>query len=80
MFVFEHMVKICGKGLFLADFHKNVGKELPNWYHIFLFLYKILLNKGGFFIHMNYHVYFLKICQNIKFNEYENHCSQNIQR
>ena len=29
-----------------------------------------------YFIHMNYHKLFLKMCQNIKFNEYGNHCSQ----
>ena len=28
-------------------------------------------------IHMNYHKLFPKTCQNIKFNEYRNHCSQN---
>ena len=28
------------------------------------------------FIHMNYHILCLKTCQNIKFNEYENHSSQ----
>ena len=26
-------------------------------------------------IHMNYHTLFLKMCQNIKFNEYENYSS-----
>ena len=28
------------------------------------------------FIHMDYHTLFLKMCQNNKFNEYGNHCSQ----
>ena len=32
---------------FLADFQKNVRKELPNSYLISPFLYKILLSKGG---------------------------------
>ena len=28
---------------------------------------------------MNYKTHFLEVCQNIDFNEYENHCSKNIQ-
>ena len=27
-------------------------------------------------MHMKYHPYFWKMCHNINFNEYENHCSQ----
>ena len=37
---------------------------------------KYCLARGLHFILMNYHTLFLKMCQNIKFNEYGNHSSQ----
>ena len=37
---------------FLADYHKNVRKELPNWYHVCPFICKILLSEGApFYTH-----------------------------
>ena len=59
-----------------VNFHENVRRELLNYNQICPSLYKILFSKGTHFIHMNYHTLFLKTCQNIKFNKYENHFSR----
>ena len=47
MLVFEpQVVKVCEIGLFGANFHENVRKELLNCYCICPSLHKILLSKG----------------------------------
>ena len=47
MLVFEpQMVKVCEIGIFGANFHENVRKELLICYRICPSLYKILLSKG----------------------------------
>ena len=38
------------------------------------------LARESHFIHMNYHTLFLKTFQDIRFNEYENHCSQKTKK
>ena len=76
-FVFEPlMVKVCEIGLLGQIFTKMLEKSysiVTICAHSYI---RYCWAREPHFILMNYHILSLKMCQNIKFNEYENHCSQ----
>ena len=71
------MVKVCEIGLFLGQIFMKMLEKSYSIVTVYTHANIRYCWAGEpHFIHMNYHTLCLKTCQNIKFNNYGNHCSQ----